>query len=156
MRGSSSNFNESPPRRASKSRFPIRKDAPTRFSRGSQQHLLTKKATNPACESVAETCPLCISGISPFVTMVSFKGVLDFFHISSLANAYSEEAIFLHVLFYSIATQARLLAAILPGPLQRPLRELLAAMNEYGRSYTKRSATRKRPSNSPASSKKRS
>jgi hypothetical protein len=156
MRGTSSNFNESSPRRASNTRFPIRKETPARSSRGSQRSLLTKNPTSPESESVAMICPLSISGFPPFVTMVSLKEVLDFFHISNLANASSEEAIFLHVLYGSLATQARLLAAILPGPVQRPLRALLAAMRESGKSYTKRSATHKPLSNSPASSRKRS
>jgi len=93
---------------------------------------------------------------APLSYTVNLNTVLEFFHISNLENASLEEAIYLHTLYSHLLTQARLLAAILPWSVQRPLRALRAAMNESGRNYSARSAKRKRPSNSPAASRKRS
>jgi hypothetical protein len=108
------------------------------------------KLTRKAGSSIADICPMSFSGIPPFVSTVSLKTVCDFFHVQNLMNASFEEAIFLHLVYGSLATQARMIAAILPGPVQRPLRALLAAMNEHGKSYTKRSA-KPRPRRSAAS-----
>jgi hypothetical protein len=74
---------------------------------------------------------------------VSLRTVLDFFHLRNFSNASLDEAIFLHILYGSLATQARMLAAILPYSVQRPLRALLAAMSEHGKSGGK--TKRKRP-----------
>lgn len=93
---------------------------------------------------------------APLSYTVNLKTVLSFFHISNLENASLEESIFLHTLYSSLLTQARLLAAILPWSVQRPLQALRAAMNARGRNYSARNAKRKRPSNSPAASRKRS
>ena len=81
---------------------------------------------------------------APLSYTVSLKTVLEFFHISNLRNASLDEAIYLHTLYSHLLTQARLLAAILPWSVQRPLQALRAAMNEPGRNYSARSAKRKR------------
>jgi hypothetical protein len=101
------------------------------------------------------TDPRNFSGSSPCSVTVSFNRVLRFFHIRNLSNASVDEAMFLHLLHGSLITQARTLAAVYPGSLRRSLQVLLAAMREPGKSYTKQSAVRKRPSNSPAPLRKR-
>ncbi len=68
----------------------------------------------------------------------------------------SSELIFLQTVSEQGLRRAAFLAAIFHWQHRRPLQALLAAMHGCVRSYTKRSATRKRPSNSPAASKKRS
>jgi hypothetical protein len=93
---------------------------------------------------------------APLSYTVSFKTVLKFFHLSNLENASLEEAIYLHTLYSHLLTQARLLAAILPWSVQRPLRALREAMNEPGKNYSGRSAKRKPLSGSPVVSRKRS
>jgi hypothetical protein len=146
----------SSPRLASRTRLPKTKVAPAKFTTRNEPFLRPTKLTQSESSSTAETTPVNFSGIPPFVTTVTLRTVLDFFHIRNLSNISLDEVIFLHVLYGSLATQARMLAAILPGSVQRPLQALLAAMNEPGRSYNARSAKRKRLSNSPASSRKRS
>jgi hypothetical protein len=93
---------------------------------------------------------------APLSYTVSLSTVLEFFHISNLENASLEEAIYLHALYSHLLTQARLLAAILPWSVQRPLQALRAAMNEPGKNYSEQSAKRKPPSGSPSVSRKRS
>jgi hypothetical protein len=68
----------------------------------------------------------------------------------------SSELIFLHTVCEQGLRRATFLAAISHWQFQRPLQALLAASNALGRSYNARSAKRKRLSNSPASSRKRS
>jgi hypothetical protein len=127
----SSHFKTSPSRRsASSTRLPTVKVAPLNSINRSERSRCTTKLTRCDSSSTAVTSPKSVSGIPPFVSTVSFKTVLDFFQIPNLTNASLDEAIFLHVLYGSLATQARMLAAILPGSLERPLRALLAAMNE--------------------------
>jgi hypothetical protein len=87
---------------------------------------------------------------SPSVQRVTLRRVLRFFHVQNLSNASLEEAIFLHLLFQSLATQARTLAAIYPSSLQWPMRVLLAAMNEPDKNCSLRSAKHKRPSDPQA------
>jgi len=140
---------------ASKLRFPMVKDAPSRHTLRNHFIRGTAKPIKSNSSSMADTVPVSVSGFSPFVSTVTFKTVLDFFHIRNLSNASFEEAIFLHLLYGHLATEARMLAAILPYSVQRPLRALLAAMNEPGKSYTKRSAKTRPLSCSPASLKKR-
>ena len=153
----SSHVKISPPSRsASKTRSPtINEHSPRSTMRG-ERVLWSAKPTLRNFSSGKVTAPTNVSGRSPFVTTVTFNKVLDFFHVQSLSNASFEEAILLHVLYFSLTSQIETLAATLPESLQRPLRALLAAMNEPGRSYTKQSAKRKQPSNSPASLRKRS
>lgn len=144
------------PRSASSLRFPTIKDAPTKLTTRWPRSAETAKLTCSEISSTTATTPTKVSGVPPFVSSVTFKTVLDFFHIRNLSNASLDEAIFLHILYGSLATQAELLAAILPMSVQRPLQALFAAMNARGRNYSARSAKRKPPSNSPASSRKRS
>ena len=68
----------------------------------------------------------------------------------------SEESKFLFMAESFGLRVATLLAAKCGWPIRKPLRELLSSWNELGRSYTKQSAKTRRPSGSPASSKKRS
>ena len=156
MQPTSSNIKQSSSRSASTTRFPILKTAPLKSSVLKQRVAVIAKPTRPNPSSSDEIMPRSISGFPPFVTTVNLKTVLDFFHIPNLSNASLDEAIFLHTLYSSLATQARLLAAILPWSLERPLQELLAAMNEPDKSYTKQNARTRRPSGSQASLKKRS
>jgi len=86
----------------------------------------------------------------------SLSTVLEFFHLENFSNASREEAIYLHTLYSHLLTQARLLAAILPWSVQRPLQALRAAMNEPGRNCSVQSAKRKPLSGSPVSSRKHS
>lgn len=154
---SSSTMRSSPVERsASRERFPKRNEASRKSFTQAFRVLGSKNPTENVSSITDTTSPVSMFGYPPFVRTVTFKTVLDFFHIRNLSNASTEEAIFLHVLYSSLATQARMLAAILPWSLERPLRALFAAMNESGKSYTKRNAKRKRPSNSPASLRKRS
>ena len=146
----------SPPRSASSLRFPMRN---VQLPKSNVKKLCSPrnvKLTSDASGSSALTSPTCISGIPSFVSTVSFKTVLDFFHLHNLANASLDEAIFLHILYSSLATQARLLAAILPYSVQRPLQALLAAMSVPAQNCNARSAKRKPLSGSSASSRKRS
>jgi hypothetical protein len=126
------------------------KSAPSRSSTKAKCEGSSAKPTLPADSSTENIVPCQISGTRPFVRTVNFKTVLDFFHLPNLTNASRDEAIFLHILYSQLATQAELLAAILPYSVQRPLRELFAAMNEPGRNYSAQNAKRKRPSNSSA------
>jgi len=115
-------------------------------------------ATIPSSSSAKKIAPWKRSSehsSSTILTTIKFKTVLEFFHLSNLANASREEAIFLHILYSHLSTQATLLAAILPWSVQRPLRALRAAMNGRARNYSARSAKRKRLSGSPAVSRKR-
>lgn len=115
-------------------------------------------STKPTCSASKSTWyidPVKWS-TAPLSYTVSFKTVLEFFHISNLSNASLDEAIFLHVLYSNLLTQARLLAAILPWSVQRPLQALRAAMNESGKNYSGRSAKRKPLSGAGVSSRKRS
>ncbi len=155
--GHSSNTSKSSSSRLTSTiRFPTLNLAPFRSSVGKSRVAITENPTSLHSTSNEEIRPRSISGIPSFVSTVSFKTVLRFFHVPNLSNASLDEAIFLHVFYSSLATQARMLAAILPWSLQRPLRALLAAMNEPGKSYTKQNAKHKRPSNSLASLKRRS
>lgn len=142
-------------RSASRRRFPMLKEASLKSITRNERSLVIAKATKDNSSSIEAISPTSISGFPPFVSTVSFKTVLEFFHVQNLSNASRDEAIFLHILYSSLATQARLLAAILPGSVQRPLRELFAAMCGPGKSYTKRSAKPRPLSGSPASSRKR-
>src|SRR5579863_10111459 len=127
-----------------KSRFPMPRDGKL------------AKVTSMASSSTAIIKPLSVSGMPPFVRTVTFNTVLDFFQLPNMRNASLEEAMFLHILYGSLATQAEMLAAILPWSVQRPLRELFAAMNEPGKNYSERNAKRKRLSGSQGASRKRS
>jgi hypothetical protein len=151
---SAKTVNSSSDHLASSVRFPNVKAAPATGTEQYERKDSTKKPTCPASSSSATILPMTVSGFPLFVKTVTFKQVLEFFHIRNLPNASSEEAIFLHVLYGQIATQARLLAAILPWSLQRPLQALHEAMNESEQNCSGKSVKRKRPSGSPASSKR--
>ena len=71
-----------------------------------------------------------MSRIPPFAQTVSFSTIIDFFHVPNLSNATREESIFLIALYSELATQANLLAGILPWELTRAKRELFAAMQK--------------------------
>ena len=153
----SSHVKISPPSRsASKTRSPTINEHSLRSTMHGERVSWSAKPTLRNSSSGKVTAPKNVSGRSPFVTTVTFNKVLDFFHVQSLSNASFEEAILLHVLYFSLTSQIKTLAATLPESLQRPLQALLAAMSEPDKSYTKRSAAHKRPSGSPASSKRRS
>jgi hypothetical protein len=137
------------PRRASTDCLPIVNSAPLRLSPNPSREGSSTKYTSPV-SSAEEITPRTRTGNSFLVSTVKFKTVLDFFHLTSFENASVGEAIFLHTLYRQLAIEARLLAATLPYSLQRPLRALLAAMNEPGRNYRKRGTKRKRLSASSA------
>jgi hypothetical protein len=130
-------------RSASSLRLPTKKEAPTKLTTRCERSLDNAKLTCKESSSTTATLPMNVSGIPPFVTSVNFSTVLEFFHIRNFSNASLDEAIFLHILYGSLATQARLLAAILPYSVQRPLRALFAAMNERPRNHSAGSAKRK-------------
>jgi len=133
------------------------KDASLRSIRENFRDASSVTPTRSRDSSTENTCPCQISGTPPFVKTVTLKTVLEFFHVANLENAIArDEAIFLYLLYSQLATQAELLAAILPWSVQRPLQELFGAMNEPGRNCNARSAKRKPLSGSSASSRKRS
>lgn len=135
---------------------------------GSTEKDAPDKST-PKCSRVAETenpiinrpkstwyiSPLTLFDTPSGVVSVSFRTVCEFFHLENLSNASREEVIFLHILFAHLASEAKMLAAILPWSVERPLRALLEVMNESGGNYTKQTTKRKRPSGFPVSSEKR-
>jgi hypothetical protein len=137
----SSHLKDSPsPRSAKRERFPTLKRHSLKSTVRSARVSWSTKLTRRKSSSGSITAPMNVSGGSFWVKTVSFNKVLDFFHLQNLSNTSFEEAIFLHLLYESLATQARILAAMFPGSLQRTLQALLAAMNGCDRSYTKRSA----------------
>src|SRR5712692_5058754 len=97
---------------ASTARFPTLKLAPLKSIGKMSRVADSTKVTTSLSASSHEISPRNMFGIPPFVSIVSFKTVLDFFHIPNLSNASLDEAIFLHILHGSLATQARMLAAI--------------------------------------------
>jgi len=83
--------------------------------------------------------------------------VLRFLHsVNTFSNLSSDDFMFIHLIRYNGPNRAISLATKFHLQCQRPLRALLAMMNERDRSYTKRNAKRKRRVNSRSSSKKRS
>ncbi|SRR5712692_5114449 len=148
--------NSSPSRSAKRDSAPSIKEQSLKSTEQNERVSWSAKLTRSDSSSGSVTAPMNTFGGSPFVSTVTLSKVLDFFHIQNLSNASFEEAIFLHILYSSLATQAKTLAAIFPGSLRRPLQALLEAMNEPGKNCTKQSAKRKPPSNSPTSSRKHS
>ena len=119
--------------------------------------------TSPVVASAFERYPLSplkIGVASPCISSepTSPTATSDLFtcHSFSLRNATSQETLFIGFAHFLGATQARYLAAKFHWQFQRPLRELLAVTNELDRNCNARNAKRKRPSNSPAASRKRS
>jgi hypothetical protein len=143
-------------RRASRERFPTSNAASVKSKAVIAREGRTAKPTCMALSSTASTKPVSMSGWPPFVRTVTFKTVLDFFQLPSLRNASFEEAMFLHILYSSLANQAEMLAAILPWSVQRPLQALFSTMSVPAQNCNVQSAKRKRPSSSSASSRKRS
>jgi hypothetical protein len=141
--------------------------ASTDLSRTTKSVLLKSKATTSrgneyikqirkSARSTWYISPLRLFDSPDGATSIKLSTVCEFFQIRNLPNASLEEAKFLHILYSHLASGARMLAAILPWSVERPLRALLAAMNARGKSYTKRSAKTRPLSCSPASLKKRS
>jgi len=135
----------SPARSAKRTSFPTLKEHSLRSTARSERLSRSIKLTRRSSSSGNVTNPVKTSSGFPFVSTVTLSKVLDFFHVQNLSNASLEEAMVLHALYYSLVTQVKMLAAILPSSLQRPLQTLLGAMNESGRSYSKQSAAYKRP-----------
>jgi hypothetical protein len=144
----------SPSRKAFKDLSPISKDAPLRSSTGDAR---VKSSANPTRSSTRSTWYIEPENWSrvPLAFTTSFNEVLEFFHLSSLENASSEEAIFPNILYCNLFTQARLLAAILPWSVERPMQALLAMLSKSSRNYSARSAKRKPLSGAKVSSRKR-
>jgi len=136
--------------------FPKTKIAPRKSNERESCLLRPSKPTCMNSSSIPVISPINAFGSSPLVRKVSLRTVLEFFHLHNLSRISFEEAMFLHVLYGSLATQARLLAAILPGSLQRPLQALLSKMSVSCKNYSDKNAVHKRPSGSPASLRKRS
>ncbi len=144
-----------PKRTASMDRSVSTNEAPRKSNTGVSRVASSAKPTRSATSSTWYTDPVKWSSV-PLVYTVNLNTVLDFFHLRNFKNASSEESIFFHTLYCNLFTQARLLAAILPWSVQRPLQALREAMSAPARNYSVRSAKRKRPSNSQAASRKRS
>ena len=119
------------------------KEASVKSKRRESRVASSTKPTSLRDSSTEMIRPCQLSGTPSFVQTVRFRTVLEFFHISNFSKATLEEAIFLHVLYSQVATQAEMLRAVLPWSVQRPLQALLAAMNEPGKNYSERSAKRK-------------
>lgn len=127
----SSKINRPPPRR-------LTSTAPSRVSKTAPRNSNISdvprgdKYIKPTLRSPSSTwkiCPLRMFDPPDEVTSLKLSTVSEFFHIPKMRNASMHEAIFLHVLYAQLATQARMLAAILPWSVQRPCRALLAAMH---------------------------
>lgn len=119
---------------------PVGQDASTRFS-------LTKNVASANSATFVEcgrassikqtisgedctlpTVPVKIIDIPSCVKTVNLSTVLEFFHLSNLSNATKDEAIFLHLLYAQLGTQAQLLSAVLPYSTRRVLGELFKVM----------------------------
>jgi len=116
-----------------------KQDAPASENGKKSRVKLSTKPTVPSPSSTWNISPDRLFSVPDWVISTKFKDVCDFFHLENLSSASTEEAIFLHVLYAQLANQAKMLAAILPWSVQRPLRALLSAMSEHGRNYTKQS-----------------
>lgn len=122
-------------RLASTERSLITKTAPRKFSATESRVSSSTKPTTKSSLSAWNICPLCL--VPGCDKTVRFKRVCEFFHLRNLRKASLEEAIFLHVLYAQLATNAKMLAAILPWSVQRPLRDLLSVM--HGENLTTKS-----------------
>jgi hypothetical protein len=122
----------SPGRLTSTKSAPTRKRALRKFNGCKKVRVET--STNPisrASSSTWKMCPVCREpGCSSTAGTVSLKSLLEFFHIRNFRNASVDEAIFYHTLFTHLATNARMLASVLPGSYSRALKSLLRSMHK--------------------------
>lgn len=117
---------------------PVRQRGGKAFRASSARVASTIKSTSSPSKSTWYIDPVKWAS-APLAYTVSLKTVLRFFHISNLENTSLDEDIYLHTLYSQLVTQARLLAAIWPWPVQRPLQALRAAMSGPGKNYSVRS-----------------
>ena len=94
--------------------------------------------------------------VDPLSVSSTAKWEDSFFHLLMTNRASSDEIVFIITAEWFGLNAAIDLATKFHWRCQRPLQALRAMLSEPGKSYTKRSATRKLPLGSPASSRRRS